>query len=54
MDVGSTEIIFNPEKISFNLIITCSKCEVFPPSQGEENCVFSQFIGKLVWFFLKK
>lgn len=37
MDIDSTEIIFSPENITFNLIITSSKCEVFPLSEGEET-----------------
>lgn len=36
MDMGSTEIIFNPENITFDLIIASSMCEVFP-LPGEEN-----------------
>lgn len=41
MDIGSTEIIFNPENITFNLIIASSMCEVFPLSGEENQYVFS-------------
>lgn len=50
MDIGSTEIIFNPENVTSNLIIISSTCEVFPLSEGEENNFISQFIGKCVVF----
>lgn len=40
MDADSTEIIFSPENIAFNLI-TSSKCEAFSLSEGEEKTAFS-------------
>lgn len=37
MDMGSAEIVYNPENVTFNLIITSSKAEIFPLSEGEES-----------------
>lgn len=54
MDVGSTEIIFNPENITFNLIITSSKCEAFPLSEGEKNQYIYSIHRKISRLFPKK
>lgn len=41
MDMGSAEIVYNPENVTFNLIIASSKAEVFPLSGEETQCIFS-------------
>lgn len=33
MDMGSAEIVYNPENVTFSLIITSSKAEIFPSSR---------------------
>jgi len=54
MDVGTTEIVFNPENITFNLIITSSKCEIFPLSEGEKNQYIISIHRKISSLFTEK